>query len=243
MERRRDHPLGELMEESARKVVTRSPCRTVRILNLRGVLLTPVEAESKLESDFVRQAALNPLTKAIIGQPYKLPVSPEGYTPDYLVITTGETRIVTEVKLARKVAENAALFDRAAEYLRDRQHQFFDATETTIRRDGLHERALLILRYAKATYSEAELLRAMEVANSYKKGLALGTLIAKTNLRREIIFHLIGRRQLTTGPRLSLDDSALVFPTSAPEMSDEDFLGRWLGVTPWGKNVRNCQAT
>jgi len=225
------------MEESARKIVTRAPGRTVRILNLRGVLPRPVEAESKLESDFVRQAALSSITKAIIGQPYKLPVSPEGYTPDYLVITTGEKRIVIEVKLDKKVAKNAALFDRAAEYLRDYQHQFYVATEKTIRRDRLHERALLILRYAKATYSDAELLRAMEVANFYKKGLALGTLIAKTNLRRDLIFHLIGRRQLTTGPRLSLDDSALVFPTSAPEMKDEDFLGRWLGLTPWGKDV------
>lgn len=230
------------MEESARKVVTRAPGRTVRILNLRGVLPRPVEAESKLEADFVRQAALNPLTKAIIGQPYKLPVSPEGYTPDYLVITTGETRVVAEVKLARKVAENAALFDRAAEYLRDRQHQFFVATEKTIRRDCLHERALLILRYAKASYSAVELQRALEVANFYKKGLAIGTLTVKANLRRELIFHLIGRRQLTTGPRLPLDDGALVIATSAPEVSDEDFLGRWLGVAPWGKDVRNRQA-
>jgi hypothetical protein len=231
------------MEESTRKVVSRSPGRTVRILNLHGVLPRPVEAESKLESDFVRQAALSPITKAIIAQPYKLPVAPLGYTPDYLVITAGETRLVAEVKLNKRVAENAALFDRAADYLRERQHQFFVATEKTIRRDRLHERALLILRYAKATYSEPELQRAREAANFYKKGLALGSLIAKTKLRRELIFHLIGRRELSTGPRLPLDDSALVFETFKPEMSDEDFLSRWLGVSPWGKDVRDRQAT
>lgn len=230
------------MEESSRKVVTRAPARTVRILNLQGVLPRPVEAESKLEGDFVRQAALNPLTKVIIGQPYKLPVSSKGYTPDYLVVTMGETRVVVEVKLARKVAENAALFDRAAEYLRDRQQQFFVATEKTIRGDRRHERALLILRYAKATYSVAEQQRAMEVAHFYKNGLALGSLIAKAKLKRELIFHLIGRRRLTTGPRLLLDDSAVVIAVSLPEMSDEDCLGRWLGVAPWGKDVRNRQA-
>lgn len=230
------------MEESSRKVVTRAPGRTVRILNLRGVLPNPVEAESKLEADLVRQVALNQLTKAIVGQPYRLPVSPEGYTPDYLV-TTGEARIVVEVKLARRIAKFATVFDAAAEYLRARKHQFFVATEKTIRRDRLHERAMLILRYAKATYSEPEQQRALEAADFYKKGLALGTLTAKTKLRRELIFHLIGRRKLTTGPRLSLDDSALVLATSVPEMSDEDFLSRWLGVTPWGKDVRDSQAT
>jgi|LauGreDrversion4_2_1035121.scaffolds.fasta_scaffold114356_2 hypothetical protein len=230
------------MEESSRKVVTRAPGRTVRILNLQGVLPKPVEAESRLEADLVRQVALNQLTKVIIGQPYRIPVSPEGYTPDYLVTTADEARIVIEVKLARKVAKYATLFDDAAKYLRDRKHEFFVATEKTIRRDRLHERALLILRYAKATYSERELQRALEAAEFYKKGLALGTLIAKTKLRRELIFHLIGRRKLTTGPRLSLDYSALVFATSVPEMSNEDFLGRWLGVAPWGKDIRDRQA-
>lgn len=230
------------MEESSRKVVTRAPGRTVRILNLRGVLPNPVEAESKLEADLVRQLALNHLTKAIIGQPYRLPVSPEGYTPDYLVTTTGEARMVIEVKLASKVAKYANLFDGAAEYLQGHKHQFFVATEKTIRKDRLHERALLILRYAKATYSEPEVQRALEATDFYKKGLALGSLVAKTKLRRELIFHLIGRRQLTTGPRLFLDDSALVIATSVPEMSDEDFVGRWLGVAPWGKDVRNRQA-
>jgi len=201
----------------------------------------PVEAESKLESDFVRQAALNPLASAIVSQPYKLPVSTEGYTPDFLVTCCGDRHAVVEVKLARKVAQYAPLFDRAAEYLRDRQHLFFVATEKTIRCDRRHERALLILRYAKATYPQQELLRALEAARFYKKGLALGTLISKAKLRRELILHLISRRQLTTGPRLPIDDSALVMATVEPEMSDEDFLGRWLGVAPWGKDVRNRQ--
>lgn len=228
------------MEESTRKIVTRAPSRTVRILNLRGVLPKPVEAESKLESDFVRQAALHPLTTSIVSQPYRIPVSPQGYTPDYLVVTTGELRFVVEVKLASQVARNSALFDRAAEYLSSRQHQFFVATEKTIRRNRLHERALLLLRYAKASYPEPELQRALEAANFYKKGLALGSLIAKTKLRRELIFHLIGRRNLTTGPLLSIDNSALVIQTSVTEVNDEIFLSRWLAVAPWGQDVRNC---
>ena len=221
------------MEKSKRKVVTRAPARTVRILNLNGVLPHPVEAESKLEGDFVRQAALSSITKAIVSQPFTLPVSPEGYTPDYLVSTTGESRVVVEVKLARKVAEYTALFDRAAEYLRARRHEFFVATEKTIRRTNSHQRALLLLRYAKAVYPEQQRQRAVEFTRSYKNGVALGTILAKTKLRRELIYHLIGRKQLTTGPRLSLDDSALVFIPNASETTDEDFLARWLGLAPW----------
>lgn len=223
------------MESSkpARKVVTRAPARTVRILNLNGVLPHPVEAESKLEADCVRRTALCPVTKAVLAQPFTLPVSPEGYTPDYLITTVRGARVVVEVKLASKVAGYGALFDLAAEYLRGRQHRFIVATEKSIRAGAAHQRALLILRYAKAAFPPADTHRALEFVKQFKEGIPLGAVLARATVPRELIFHLIGKKKLTTGSRLSIDDSALVFIPTAPETNDEDFLARWLDVAPW----------
>ena len=56
----------------ARKVVTRSPARTVRLLHLPGLFKAPVECESSLERDFVYRASLCPGVADIRHQPFQL---------------------------------------------------------------------------------------------------------------------------------------------------------------------------
>jgi hypothetical protein len=67
-------------------------------------------------------------------------------------------------------------------------------------------------------------------------GVPIGQLI-KRGIARELIFHLIARRKLTTGPKLMVDDSALVFAKNRTELDDENSFARWFGVTPWGENL------
>ena len=107
----------------------------------------------------------------------------------------------------------------------------------TIRRDRVHERALLLLRYAKTAFDERQQQRAIDIALRYPNGLALNSLLAKAQVSRELIFHLIATKRMTTGPRLSCADSALVFIAPASETDNEDCIARWLGLTPWGQNV------
>lgn len=230
------------MEPSTRKVVTRAPARTVRTLNLRGVLPHPVDAESTLEADFVRHAALYPRTRAVVSQPFKVPVSPEGYTPDYLVTTASDARIVVEVKLASKVTKYAELFDEAARYLRQRDHQFYVVTQRSLHLDRRHERAQLILRYAKASYAESDKQRALDAVRGYAGGVPMGRLRKKLNASRELLLHLIGRRLLTTGPRLAVDDSAVLSLVTTSEINDEAFFARWFDAAPWRENLRGHAA-
>lgn len=226
------------MNKPARKVVKPAPPRTVRLLNLRGVLPRPVEAESKLEADFVRQAALSRVVRAITAQAFRLPVSPKGYVPDFLLDTLHDQPMVVEVKLDGKVDEYRRLFDRAAACLAERRMTFAVATEKTIRNVRLHERAALILRYAKAVYPIVDKDSVVDCVGSTKQGLPMGALLKKTKLTRHLILHLIAHKALTTGSRLSLDDSAVVsLPVIHTEMSDEIQLARWLGVAPWPKNA------
>lgn len=215
-----------------------APPRTVRLLNLRWVLPHPVEAESKLEADFVRQAALSRVVRAITAQAFRLPVSPKGYVPDFLLDTLHDRPMVVEVKLDRTVEEYRKLFDRAAACLAERRMTFAVATEKTIRNARLHERAALILRYAKAMYPAVDKDCAVDCVGSTTQGLPMGTLLKKTQFKRDLILHLIAHKALTTGPRLSLDDSAVVsLPVIHSEMSDEIQLARWLGIAPWPKNA------
>jgi hypothetical protein len=224
------------MEAATRKVVTRSPSRTVRIINLRGILPDPVEAESSLEADYVLRSAFGPGEKRIVHQPFKLPVSPKGYTPDFLEYVEGaDTKAVVEVKLGKKVAKYADLFDRAAEYLLRRNYRFFVLTEKHLRKDGIDERVRLLRRYAKAVFPADERKRTVDILSAYPQGLTIGSLMRKARTSRELIIHLIAWKILSTGQRLQLADSAVVNLVGQTQMGTSLTVESWFGVAPWGK--------
>ena len=223
------------MKPSIRKVVTRAPARTVRIINLKSSLPHPVEAESSLEADYIRRAALQPDTAEIIHQPFTLPVSTRGYTPDFLqILETATPRIVVEVKLEKRIVEYADLFDCAAEFLKTKDYTFYVLTERTLRKKKIQDRALLILRYAKASFPPAERLKVTELLSEYPGGLPIGTVVRKAAVSRELIIHLVAWKTLTTGPNLHIDDSAVVMLRKFSTNNETFTFDRWFGVAPWG---------
>ena len=225
----------KVMQPSTRKIVTRSPSRTVRIINLRGILDVPVEAESSLEADYVLRSAFGPGKKKIIHQPFKLPVSPKGYTPDFLEETEEvDEKAVVEVKLEKRVAKYADLFDRAAEYLLPRNYKFYVLTEKHLRRDGIEERVRLLRRYAKAVFPAAERKRALDTLSGYPQGLAIGSLMRKARVSRELIVHLIAWKLLFSGHGLQLAESAIVILPNGASQDASMTLESWFGVAPWG---------
>jgi hypothetical protein len=225
------------MKPSTRKVVTRAPARTVRILNLPGLLPGPIEAESSYEAHFVLRASLLLSCSALLGQPFQLSVSPKGYTPDYLVTFTlaDISPAVIEVKPEGKVKDYADLFDSAAELLAQRGYQFYVVTDRVLFRDGIEQRVLLVRRYAKAAFPPLHSQRVTEVLTRHERGIAIGSLVRKAAVSREAILHLMARRILTTGPNLKIDDSAIV-RLSAFAMKDKEFdFEHWFGICPWGQ--------
>ncbi|WP_288127095.1 hypothetical protein, partial [Thiomonas sp.] len=165
------------MEHASRKIVTRSPTRTVYILNLHGILPEPVECESNLERDFVLRASLHPLVSRITHQPFRLDLgNGHKYTPDFLISLAGTPCWVVEVKIKRKVSAYTETFRLAATQLRAHELGFLVATECEIQADRIHERAAHLLRYLKATCDKDECERVMRCAAEYPRGIPLSAL-------------------------------------------------------------------
>lgn len=225
------------MKPSTRKVVTRSPSRTVRILNLPGLLPSPVQAESSFEAAFILRAALMPTCAAIMSQPFKLPVSAKGYTPDFLqtFIAVQLKPSVVEIKPASKIKKYSDIFDRASEFLRQRNYEFYVVTERELFKDGIEQRVRLIRRYAKATIQDSCRHRITDVLRNHECGLPIGSLMRKAAVNLEVILHLLATRVLTTGPKLMIADSAIVRLASSCAMGEKISLSQWFGTTAWGE--------
>lgn len=237
--------IAQTMKPSTRKVVTRSPGRTVRIVNLPGLLPEPVEAESSYEAAFILRASLMPACKAIVSQPFKVPASPKDYTPDFLqtFVAAPLKPAVIEIKPEGKVIKYAEIFDCAAEFLGQRDYEFYVITDRELFKDGIDQRVRLIRRYAKASFPDTCWKRIAHVLGDYDRGLPLGTLLHKADVSREAILHYLASRRLTTGPRLMVDATAVVRLSTLAAMDRDISIANWFGVTPWGKrcerNVAN----
>ena len=222
------------LEPSNRKIVTRSPSRTVRLINLPALLPAPVEAESSLEADFVRRAVLIANTKNIVAQPFRLPVSPRGYVPDYLVIFSSENfKAVVETKIARKVDRYRPLFDRAADFLRQYGYIFYVVTEKILRHRKIDRRVARVLRYTKANYDPKDCERVENLLVDYPQGLSIGSLRKKADVTLDLLLHLISMRRLTTGTRILIDDTARINIQSTATTNTANQFETALGISPW----------
>lgn len=105
------------MDQPVRRLIKPTTPRTVHLLNLRGVLPSPVQAEATTESAFVQVAALCPATRYVSSQPETLELPGQNYTPDYRVETLDGRTAVWEVKLEAKVPKHRTLFNLAARHL------------------------------------------------------------------------------------------------------------------------------
>lgn len=225
------------MTPSNRKVVTRSPGRTVYTLNLPGLLSHPVEAESSLEVDAIHRLALFPWTLAIEHQPFSIPLGDGSYTPD-LLVRTPRRRVVVEVKLHRKIHEYIETFQKASAYLAERDFDFIVLTEKSLRNGGLHRRALELTRYAKAVWPDSMSNRVLDLLALNRDGLTIDVLASKSAVPKELIYHLISTRRVTTGPDLFLDEGAQAFAVeNYLETEDEHHLSSWTHAASWAANA------
>jgi hypothetical protein len=222
------------MEPSNRKIISRSPSRTVRIINLPGLLQAPVAAESSLEADYVHRAALVPKTSTLLAQPFRLPISPKGYTPDYLQTFSNSTlKAVIEIKIERKLADYKSLFDSAAAFLRDKGYTFYVVTEKVLHCQNVDLRTKQILRYAKAVFPQPDCEHVEQLLAEYPEGLPMGTLRRKARISLELILHLIATKRISTGHRLLFDDSVVVKQAPKPGSCADNPLEEALGIKPW----------
>ncbi|MDQ0084495.1 hypothetical protein J2W35_004864 [Variovorax boronicumulans] len=211
-----------------RKVVSRSPVRTVRRLNLPGIFDRPVECESSLERDFVLRAALCPDVARLQHQPFRLEL-PSGrrYTPDFLATYRSGARLVIEVKQEARTERFAEIFDQARSLLAARGIDFLVLTEVQIRHERVHERAAMVLRYRKMTVGPAVRERILARLAEHPEGLTLLVLQEQCNVARTDVLSLAAARAIRVSNVIALDDESRFFPDIPMETNHEVRLENW----------------
>jgi hypothetical protein len=194
--------------EKRRKVVHRSPHRTVRLLHIPFLQATPVEAESALERDFVHVAALYPKCKSIDHQPFRIDLPSGSYTPDFLLRFADQSACVVEVKPEKFVKGHYQKFHQAhAEFAR-RQIEFLVALDSHIHRLNRPANAQRIRRYGKGRINANEVeatitLLANQTTAEVKELLDAG-------ISRETLAYLVCTHKVSVGNNLRLNDTDLV---------------------------------
>jgi hypothetical protein len=220
--------------EPARKVVTRSPSRKVGLVNCPWFQSHAIEHESRLEKHFVLRAMLSPIVKAILHQPFELPLDgKERYIPDFLLNFKNGQRAVVEVKRAERIKALKGRLDRIAARLAEDGLVFFVVHQGQIEGQRLAERAELLRRYAMLPVERRKLDAAMRLVQSKPEGISIESVMRHSQLSEHQVFHAITARLIVLGPKLLLSQDDLVFPPSL-EISDAPYqFGSWFGCAAW----------
>ncbi len=191
---------------ATRKVVTRSPSHTVRLLHLNHLQKEPIEADSSVERDFVYCCSLYPHTVSITSQPFKLKLLSGSYTPDYLVNFSDGSKAVIEVKPEKFISKYEELFNEVTDILKRKSVDFIVARDTVLRNDGLADRAVFIRRYGKQPINLDLYQKCVEILRDYPEGITIKKL-KKVGITKECILNLVANRKLQLESNLNFDDN------------------------------------
>jgi len=192
----------------ARKVVTRSPGHTVRLINLPHLQKTGIEADSSLERDFTYRVLPFPFVRRIVHQPFTLELSCGRYTPDFLVAFEDGSGATVEVKPRSKIKHYEEKFAEARVMLATKSLSFLVAHDLLLKREDLHERARIIRRYAKGTYPASEKALVLSALSDVPMGLSLKELLDR-GVRKTTVLHLVAQQKLQIGADLDIGDAAI----------------------------------
>lgn len=223
----------------ARKVVTRSPKRTVGLINCPWFQDKPIEHESRLEKHFVYRALLMPGLATIEHQPFKLliPNTRQSYTPDFLLTFNDGHALVVEVKRSERIKALKDRLDLIAVLLAKRGLSFFVVHQGQIDGDFRAQRAGLVRRYAMHSVRIDQIQHVIAFVNRYPTGVSIGRLIAVLKIAEYQLYHLVARRYIATDRRLSLSPDDLVYPIQKEITNAAHQFGNWFGCASWRTNA------
>lgn len=218
------------MKPSKRKVVTRSPAHTVRLISLPHLQPEPVgvEADSSLERDFVHLAALFPWLRSIQHQPFLLELESGSYTPDFLLAFQDGSRAVVEVKPKALLNPHLRKLAEAEKRLLDHGLYFFIALDVHIQKDGRSERALRIRRYGKSRMDAEQIQRAHRMVQD--GGAVKVEQLQAGGIGVEVLSFLLTRRSIEVKPDLRLEPATVVRVPERPTYGEPDAIhfGKWI---------------
>jgi len=217
--------------QKTRKVVTRSPQRTVGIINCRWFQATPIEHESDLEKRFIKSALLCPGVREIRSQPFILDLGWGKYTPDFLVLTS-QGKLVIEVKPESKVAQFLGLFDAATRTLALKGLRYYVITEKGIDQAYSSRVATEVYRHGKAQIPR-EVVECVLLCLDRGEELSLSQLEQRAKVERKVVLHMVARRWIQIHPDDLIEDRARVRRVEyEPEKEVANFEERFK-TQPW----------
>lgn len=236
-------PIPELPESitslspTKRKVVSRSPYRSVGIMACSWIQDHGIEYESQLERRFLQQALLLPRLKRIIHQPFKIDYTDSGrekhYTPDFLLEFVNHERVLVEVKPLTYVSKYKTIFNTAKSTLESADIPFFVITDKQIDIKNRVNNASIILRYGRGSIDIEKIDQLSQYAPNHPP-IPIKELILRHRLTYEDIFHLMARKRLfITSLSEEINDGTLIHFHKEGTLNGTFLFCDWFSTTPW----------
>lgn len=216
-----------------RKVVTRAPHREVGIVNPAWLFDHEVEHESHLEKRFIMVALSCPVVVDIVHQPLEIWLGPnetQKYTPDFQVTFRDGDSVIIEVKPEVFVQKHAERLKAAENQFRAGDKKFLVVTDNHIDRNGLSARAMLLMRYGRLQFSDAEALACQQLLKDKCDGSATVKALVEQGASEALIWNLVARHNFRIPVGLSIDPSETV-STNQLQGGCHDFFCTWFGIT------------
>lgn len=222
--------------QPARRIVSRSPHRSVGIVSCSWLQSWGIEYESQLERRFIQCALVFPFLHSVIHQPFKISYLHEGqerqYTPDFICNFTDGSRVVIEVKPKAFVPKHQPTLSAAATVLGSSGVPFSVCTDKELGK-SIATNAATILRYTRGAIPHTALGSCVAFLAERRGSASLAELLLGTGIPLNDVLHLIGRHSLSIP---SLSDINPTVTVSIPQLEMQHayilFLD-WLGLAEW----------
>jgi hypothetical protein len=198
----------------ARKVVHRSPHRSVGILACSWIQDHGIEYESQLERRFLQQTLVLPSIKRVIHQPFRLEYVEDErsltYVPDFYLLFRDGTKVVIEVKPRKFLQKHLHKLAEAQRLLEEHETPFLVLTEKEIDHGIKVSNASYLLRFARDSPNEQAKQRCLRILSTFPKGLRIDELTKEAAVTERDILHMVGRARLSVDLSKPITKSTIV---------------------------------
>ncbi|MDO8713705.1 MAG: hypothetical protein Q7K13_04375 [Polynucleobacter sp.] len=235
-----------MIVNSTRQVITRSPHKSVGVINCQYFQSQPIVYESQLERAFVQLSLLCPGVRRIIAQPFRVnldPIKKKHYTPDYLVELDDGSFLIVEVKILKRIAKLERRLKQINERLSSRSFPFMTADETQLYSLDKEKHVKAILRYVNWQVTpevKATVLQALEQMD--RSSISLKDLAIQVQCTPEDLLHLIATRQIFITAVTPISELFITKPISGVTHGI-NFFSHWFNTALWGSDLPVPQTT
>jgi hypothetical protein len=227
-----------------RKVVTRSPYRSVGLVACNWLQAEPIEHESYLERRFIQRMLLTPGVTGIVSQPFRISYGESDekfYTPDFLIRFQSKI-LVIEVKPEKFIDKFEKVFDTVTPILRERHMSFHVVTDRMIDVEDVPDYIDLLLRYARGSVPQADIDEILKIFSDRSITASLSDLIQFSVGGISTIYHLLGRNILVFKDVISLSPTTQIQRNFIGESNDDVRIPDWLDAATWVTDARIREA-